>query len=270
MRGMVNTISFMSANYVARQLDYRMTEGWGQGDAATNTFFRPLETFEERFREILRDVRALGFEAIDLWLAHLHPTWATEDHVRIARDLLAEHELKVVSLAGGFGNDRETFAKSCRLAAALDTSILGGNTALVLSDRGFVIDTLEEHALVLGIENHPERTPTELRARLGEAGDGSVAVALDTGWFGTHGYDAATAIRELQDVLVHVHLKDVLERGSHDTCRFGLGVVPIEACVRALREIDYGGAISIEHEPADADPTEDVVASLHLLRKWLR
>ena len=41
----MNTISFMSANYVARQVNYQMTEGWMQGDAAPNAYFRPLDTF---------------------------------------------------------------------------------------------------------------------------------------------------------------------------------------------------------------------------------
>ena len=48
-----NTISFMSANYVARQIGYNMTGGWGQGDKATNDWFRPVETYEERLGEML-------------------------------------------------------------------------------------------------------------------------------------------------------------------------------------------------------------------------
>jgi len=43
----VTTISFMSANYVAREVGYAM-HGWGHGDRATNDAFRPLETYEGR------------------------------------------------------------------------------------------------------------------------------------------------------------------------------------------------------------------------------
>ena len=34
----MNMISFMTANYVARQIGYNMTEGWMQGDNATVFF----------------------------------------------------------------------------------------------------------------------------------------------------------------------------------------------------------------------------------------
>ena len=56
-------LSFMSANYVAREVGYAMTRGWGEGDRATNERFRPEETFRARFAQIAGDVRALGFDA---------------------------------------------------------------------------------------------------------------------------------------------------------------------------------------------------------------
>ena len=87
---MTPTLSFMSANYVARLLGYHMTEGWMQGDAATNQHFQPLATFEERFEEIVRDIQAMGFRAMDLWTAHLNPAWATPAHVDAARKVLDE------------------------------------------------------------------------------------------------------------------------------------------------------------------------------------
>lgn len=264
-----NPISFMSANYVARQLNYHMTEGWMQGDGATQDWFRPLSTFRTRFDDLLLEIHALGFHAFDLWLAHLHPDWATPDHIDIARDLIAQHKLSVVSLAGGFGETREAFDKTCALAKAVGVTILGGGTGLLASDRAWLVGALRERGLQLGVENHPEKTPADLIGRMGVGDEDVVGAAVDTGWFGTQGYDAAAALRELSARLFHVHLKDVREAGGHNTCRFGEGVVPIEGCVRTLREIGYGGAISIEHEPEQFDPTADVRASLRLLQEWL-
>jgi L-ribulose-5-phosphate 3-epimerase len=81
----MNLISFMSANFVARQLNYNMPlNQWAVGDGATQAWFRPLESFEQRFDELLGEVAALGFTAIDIWLAHLHPNWATRDHIAVA------------------------------------------------------------------------------------------------------------------------------------------------------------------------------------------
>lgn len=263
-------ISFISANFVARQLGYQMTGGWMQGDNATNDYFRPLGTFAERFGGMLGEVSAMGFSAIDIWLAHLHWRWASPEQIAIARDLLAKHNLTVTSLAGGFGATADEFEAACRLAVALGTDILGGSSPFAAAERATAVDILKTHGVKLALENHPgEKTAAEMLAKIGDGGDGTIGTAVDTGWWGTHGYDAAQAIRELAPHVMHVHLKDVLTPGGHATCRYGRGCVPIEECVRVLAEIDYTGDIGIEHEPDDFDPTADCIENLRLLRGWL-
>ena len=148
-----NAISCVSANDVARPLDQRLTEDWSQGDAATNAAFEPLETYAERLGALLAEVRALGFEAVDLWLAHRHPSWASDDHVGNERDLLGVHRLELVSPAGGFGADRERFLRSCRLAAASGVRVLGGDTPLLDSDRMTPCDS----AAALSVGAHDTR-----------------------------------------------------------------------------------------------------------------
>jgi sugar phosphate isomerase/epimerase len=87
---------------------------------------------------------------------------------------------------------------------------------------------LHEYDVKLGLD-HPEKTPAEVLEKRG-CPDDRLGVPLDTSWFGTYGFDAARAVAELADVLVHVHLKDVRAAGAHETCRFGEGVVPLGAC----------------------------------------
>ena len=266
-----NSIAFITANYVARELGYNMTGGWGQGDHATNKHFRPIETFAGRFEELLRDVRAMGFEAIDLWNAHLNWAWATEAHIATARELLAKYNLPVLSLAGGFGATPQEFEAACRLAAALGAGILAGSTPLLAKDRAAVVAILKQYDVKLGIENHPgEKTPADVLRQIGDGGDGRLGTAVDTGWWGTQGYDAARAIEELGEHILCVHLKDVLAAGAHDTCRYGQGVVPIEGCVRTLQRMGYRGSYGVEHEPEHYDPTEDCRAMLQMLRGWLQ
>lgn len=267
---MTPTVSFMGANYVARQLDYHMTGGWGQGDRAASEHFRPIETFRDRFAAIVGDVAAMGFRAMDVWTGHISPQWVTGEHLALAREVLDEYGVVVPSLGGWFGSTREEFAATCRIAEALDCPVLGGSTSLLGKDRDHLLTVLSSAGLRLGVENHPERSPQELLARLGEPHP-LIGVTVDTGWFGTQGYDAASALVELADVLFYVHLKDVLAVGEpHVTCRWGAGVVPMERCVRTLLESGYEGAFCIEHEPEDHDPTEDVLASKALLESWLR
>lgn len=258
----MTAISFMSANYVARELAFRMN-GWGEGDRATNEAFAPLAAFPERFDRLAADVAALGFRAIDVWGGHLNPAWATDAHVEAAASVLARRGLSVASYQ--VWADEQHLERACEIAAGLGTGILSGFAPV---DDPRLPALLEAHGLRFALENHPEPTP---RAVLEKIGDRPLlGVCVDTGWFGTQGYDAPAALRELGERVLHVHLKDVLHRGEpHETCRYGAGVVDIEGCVRALAEIHYEGAISIEHEPETFDPTDEVRAMRAELQRWL-
>jgi sugar phosphate isomerase/epimerase len=258
----MTTVSFMSANYVAREVGFRM-HGWGHGDRATNDAFRPLETYAERLGALLDDVVGLGFGAVDVWGAHLSPEWAADEHVDSALRVLAERGLEVASYQ--VYAPAKHLERVCAIAERLGTGVLAG---FVPVEDERLPGLLERHGLVFGLENHPEPTPQVMLDKVGDRP--RVGVCVDTGWFGTQGYDAPRAIEELGDRVVHVHLKDVLHVGEpHDTCRWGDGVVDVEGCVRALRRIGYAGAISVEHEPETYDPSEDARAMRAQLEGWL-
>ena len=71
--------------------------------------------------------------------------------------------------------------------------------------------------------------------------------------------------------VAHLHLKDVLSTGEpHDTCPWGAGVVDVEACLRALEQIDYRAALAVEHEPEDHDPGEEIRSVREQPERWLR
>jgi L-ribulose-5-phosphate 3-epimerase len=257
---MTNAISFITANYVAREVGWSM-HGWGHGDKAANEAFAPLETFGERFGALLDDVRALGFDTVDVWGAHLNAEWATDEHVSLARTLLEERGLAVGSYQMYVGpRDLE---RACDIAAALGTTMLSGYAPL---DDERLPSLLAERGLRFAFENHPdEKTPAQVLAKIGANG-----ACVDTGWFGTNGYSAPQAIEELADRVYHVHLKDVFTVGEpHETCRWGAGIVDVEGCVRSLEKIGYTGTIVVEHEPETFDPSEEIRSMREQLERWL-
>lgn len=271
--------SFITANFVARPLGYRMEQGWGQGDQASNAWFSPLATFEERFDSLLADIKGLGFVSIDLWCAHLHWRWATLQHVETAKRLLARHGLAVRSYAAWVMGGPEELHAACRLCAALDIPYFVGNCELFATDRAAAVAILREHGVGYAIENHPEKSAAEIFARLGQGDEDIVGVGLDTGWCGTQGWDALGAVREFGPRLFAVHLKDVKAKRAaktglefvdmgHETCRLGDGIVPIRAIVEHLRATGFRGAISIEHEPEIGDPSEAVRESRERVERW--
>ena len=257
-------IAYMTANEVARETGWAM-HGWGHGDRETNEAFAPLGTYGERIDALLGRVRALGFDAIDLWGAHLGPEWATEEHVAIAREALDRHRIAVATYATwvGPGNVR----RSCELALAMGTSTIGGGFS---GDAAALAPVLRDHGVTLAIENHPEKTPAEVLAKI-EAADGTMAATVDTGWWATQRYDPVRAIEELGEHVAHVHLKDVVREGEpHDTCAWGDGIVDVEACVRVLERLGYRGALTIEHEPDDHDPSDEIRVMRRQLEEWAR
>lgn len=273
--------SFITANFVARPLDYRMSEGWAQGDEANHAAFRPIETFEREFDTLLSEVKELGFDAIDLWAAHLHWHWATLEHVQIARDLLAKHEMEVRSYAAWVGDNATDLRGACRLCRTLRIPFIAGFVAMAeeADTRDEAVSILREFAVGYGIENHPETSIAELAARLGEGAEDVIGIALDTGWSATRGWDALEGLKALKDRIFSVHLKDVkppraektgfefIDMG-HETCRLGDGVVGIPKVVAWLREQGFRGPIGIEHEPEEFDPREECRESLVLVKQW--
>jgi L-ribulose-5-phosphate 3-epimerase len=253
-------ISFMGANYVAKELGYGASDEWGPFDLATNAAFEPLETFPARFDTLLTSITGIGYDTIDLWFAHLNWRWATPEHVAIAREALDRHGVRVVAFAGGIGSTVDDVAAACRLANDLDVDLIAGLGGIVHTDRDAAAEVLDAHGVRFGLENHPERTPAEVLAAIGDAG--SLGAAVDTGWWATQGYDPVDAIRELSHRLFHVHLKDVEQPGTHVSCMHGEGCARIADCVDALLELGYSGAVSIEHEPFDRDPTAECARML--------
>jgi len=262
------TLSFMGANYVAKELGYGATDEWGPFDVATNAAFEPIETFGARFEELLAGVEAAGFQALDLWLAHLNWRWATPEHVTIARELLDRHSLRVVSLAGNFGDTADDLTRACALANGLDVDLLGGMGDVLRNDHDGAVSVLREHGVRFAYENHPEKTPDEVFALIGDADD-VLGSAVDTGWWATQGYDPVQAIRDLRERLFLVHLKDVEAPVTHISCMHGEGVARIAACVDVLLDQGYLGALTIEHEPFDRDPTAEVIRMRELIEAQL-
>jgi sugar phosphate isomerase/epimerase len=261
-------LSFMSANYVARELGYGAADEWAPFDDATNAAFEPLETFPGRFDELVATIAGLGFDTIDLWFGQLNWRWATAEHVAHAREAFARHGLRVSSLAGNVGATTDELAAACRLANDLGVDLIAGVGEVVHRDRGGAASVLRAHGVRFGLENHPEKTPQAVLAAIG--GDTDVlGAAVDTGWWATQAYDPVAAIGELSERLFHVHLKDVEEPGTHISCMHGEGCANVAGCVEELLAIGYTGPVSIEHEPYDRDPTDEVVRSLARIREQL-
>lgn len=261
----INMISLNCSSLVGQQAGYQKT--WPQSVAAVNEYYKPLETFADRFEKMLQGIQSLGFTVVDIWTAgQLNWAWATPEYIAIANNLLKKYAFTVTSLGGEFGSTRDEFESACRLALGVNTSLLSGTLPLLFTDRAYVVEKLRDYGLRLAIENHPERNPAEMIAKIGDGAAGRIGTSIDTGWYATQGYDAAQAIFDLKDHLLHIHLKDVFA-GEHVNCGYGKGIVPIDRCLKTLKEIDYQGDISVENHTVDHDPTDELRLALEQVKQ---
>ncbi len=66
-----------------------------------------------------------------------------------------------------------------------------------------------------------------------------------------------------------LHLKDHDNERRTDVV-FGRGVLDVPAVLRALREVNFQGYISLEYEANPNDPVPDMTACLDVLRSAVR
>lgn len=260
-------ISFVTANFVGRVVDYSLKPfDWGKADEATQHLFHS-EAFEKEFSELMELISDAGFKTIELWTAHLDYKKATQAQIEKAKQILKKYELAVCSYAGGFGNSEKEIEKSFQLAQAVGVSVMAGGLNEKLLGKAYQL--CQEYKIHLAFENHPNReTPEKIKDMIGNRGDWFGA-CVDTGWFATYDIDASEAIVALKENLFHVHLKDIKASGKHETCSLGDGIVDIPAVINTLDKIKYDGYISIEHEPEYHDPMEEVKKSRARLNQWL-
>ncbi|GGH81733.1 sugar phosphate isomerase/epimerase [Pullulanibacillus pueri] len=259
--------AFMTANYVARELNYTDSLDWGKCHQATFEAFHG-DQFSTKFEELISTIKGLGFDAIELWIAHLDPLKATPKMIEEANAILKRYGVDVISYTAGFGAPgvtEEEVRRTLETAKAIGAPVLAQGFH---PDNGPVVRPLaEEYGIYVGLENHPEKTPQDVINKVATFSPW-VGSALDTGWFATQGYDAVQAVYDLKDHLVHVHLKDVKAVGAHDTCALGDGIVDIKGVMAALKAIGYTGPMTVEHEPHIYDPSAEAKESLERVRTW--
>ena len=285
---MKTTLSFITANFIARELGWKMTRGWSQGEEAVKAWFLPEATFAERFSQMLTPVTQAGFTAIDLWIGHLHPAWATDRQIDDAVAVLKKHGLKVTSLAGYLPHDPVVEQRLFVIAHRLGTDLFSGNWELLGMDKVGCAKLFREARMRLAYENHPEASAARVLARIGDTDTDVLGTAVDTGWYASQGSVPLQEMKVLKDRIFHVHLKDIfppvkkdqaidirsgagqaapltLRDMGHETCTLGRGVADIPAIYAWLKKELPLVPVSLEHEPEDHDPLPDVAQGVRLI-----
>jgi sugar phosphate isomerase/epimerase len=262
-------IAVNTACYIGQATGYALKPfAWGPARSATVAAFSG-PGFAEQFDHLLGTVRSLGVSRVEVWSAHLAPT-STPEMVATATAALRRHDLRVAAYAASLrrpGLTQHELERTFAVATDLGAPLIAGG--LHPAYAATVYHLCQTSGVRFALENHPETDPLAILAQI-DGREDWFGVAMDTGWFKTHGVDVTEAVVRLQGHIEHCHLKDVQSVGlPHRTCPLGEGVVNVPTALTWLHRIGYVGVLSIEHEPADHDPTADLALSVQRLSGWL-
>lgn len=259
-------IGVATASYFAKASNYETsTDEWGAAER------RVIESFSlVEFDRICETISKAGFQYIELWMGHAFPKFMTPYFADEMKGIMKKHDLEAIGYTCHLGDPiqsprwTELCFETCKM---FDIDLI--TSGVSKESAGQVYDYCKAYGIRVAAENHPEKHPDEIRRVIGNYGDW-IGAGVDTGWFGTQGFPAHEALRQLKDHLFNVHFKDVKKAGSHHPVALGTGVVDVSACVEVLKEIGYDDRVSIEHESEDHDPTKDCMDAHEELKRLLR
>ena len=257
-------LSCVTASYVADLLGYPGEIDWGL--ASDQMRQAPmLETLDG----MLERLAPADLEGIELYYPHVWPGNITPALGSEIRRRLAARNMVCCACAGGVADpakDPYAAEELFQVAQLLRAPVIAGHANF--DDLGPLTALCERYRVRVGYENGAEPSAAEIITAI-QGGNEWVGANVDTGNMAAQGGNPVQAIRDLGARIVHVHLKDVPEVGSHNCVAIGTGIVDVRGILQALREVGYDGWLSIEIETGDHDPTPEIIASAQTIRQHL-
>jgi sugar phosphate isomerase/epimerase len=221
--------------------------------------------------DALDELAGLGFSRVEVWLGH------TASEPRGVAQALVERRLEAVAVSAGglYTVDSDALPRAIELGEAL------GAPVLVACVNPAVLDTVLERlpaGITLCVENHwNQRLARSRDLREVLAAYPEVRACLDTGHALLAGETPHQVVAALGAAVGHVHLKDATRPplrqhlvGRRLRARFlprpeavtpGSGDLNVGAVRRALEDVGYAGAISLEHEGAEPSAALEALAA---------
>ena len=228
--------------------------------------------------QAMQRIADLGIRYVELYNGHL-PLNSTDAQINAARALCFRHNITPIAFGvEGFTNDHAANRRKFEFARKLGVRYLSADPTPDSFDS--LSSLAAEFGIAIGIHPHGPSGANLHRWWSSEQilpavrnQHRLIGACLDTGHLirsaqnpFNRRLDPAAEIRALGARNFGLHLKD------HDNERrvdvvYGRGVLNVENVIRALREVNFQGYISIEYEANPANPTDDIRACLDVFRQ---
>ena len=257
-------VGCMTCNFFNEICGYQETDlSWGD---RLEKYHR--EYTLDNLADLLKHIRSLGYERIELWEAQANYLVLGPDRAGEVKEIAQSAGISIEAYCvGGLSQDNIAHAGTAlEFARGLGTDLVTGCLDPDLASR---VDSLcQEYGVRYAIENHRGaalESPQQVREVLDKCSQ-SIGACIDTGHFAIAGYDTVEAARMLADRLYHVHLKDT---DGQKCVQFGTGLANISGFLAVVAESECTGMLSVEHETA-YDPSDDIEHNLEYAEKVLK
>lgn len=224
----------------------------------------------QRLRELGTVVSNVNASALFACGDTYHPTWIEDDKEQ--RKLRVEHTLDAIAVAAEFGAGTVGIQPGGpMIGAALSRTRAGDRFAEGIVE---VLPAIKERGLTLCIDPEPglfiqsAAEYVEFKQRYFK-NDDAVRMSCGVGHLFCVGEDPADVIRRMPDQICHIHLEDVGKNRVHEHLVPGTGSIDFAAVMQALKDVRFGGWMTVELYPYEDRAPEVARAAYEHLRPML-
>ena len=205
------------------------------------------------------------FSVKDWWL----PLDSTKEQMDAFKAKCAQYGINGYILGPIYMNDKESVDKTFAYAQRYGAKMFIGVPAYDMLD--YTIQKVKETGIKVAIHTHgPDGAAfPDIRTIVEKVKDPSLGIGccMDLGHTFRSGMDVAGDIVKFKEWIYDIHIKDESAADkSGNTIEMGRGKMDFAALVKALRDIDYQGVVSLEFEKDGDDPHSGVSESIGYLR----
>ena len=195
-----------------------------------------------------------------------HPTWIEDDAQLRARRIM--HTLRCISMTAALGGKTISLQPGgpqggLSRGVALDRYEAGLRECLPLAQRlGITLMVEPEPGLVI-------QHAAECVEFLQRVDHPNLKMNCDLGHFYCVEEDPATVVRQCAAWIAHIHLEDIKENRVHQHRIPGEGAMDWEGIFAAIREVGYGGWVTVELYPYETTAEEAARKAKEYLRRFV-
>jgi len=196
-----------------------------------------------------------------------HPSWIEKDKSK--RGIRIQHTINCIHLASELG------ARSISTEPGGPLNGMREEAALDIFAEGIskVVKYAQEDGVYLLIEPEPGlliETSPQMKHFLSIVGSEWIGINCDLGHFFCVGEDPVQVMSDMKGWIKHFHLEDISPDRKHEHLMLGTGAMNIPGILKAIRNIQYKGFITVELYPYQDDPvgtakeSYEYLCSLHI------